>query len=164
MKRNRFVSDGKRRYVPPADLDDRPLSHFRRRLLWIWIVIAALAIAAIHVVPAGLFDLEEWLRLRFPAARPDAFEFVNRFTAPPFTIVILVWLAMTVGFGLANRYASLAVLAFGPVIAAVFVVSFTDFSDPAWYTIGAVVAIGCIVGIGVSVSWDVFGRARRGRK
>jgi hypothetical protein len=40
---------------------------------------------------------------------------------------------------------------------------FTDFSDPAWFTIGAVIAIGCFAGLVVSIAWS-FAIALNGRQ
>jgi hypothetical protein len=114
---------------------------------------AILAITAAWVVPIALdsagirVDLEEWLHSCFPPKFNDAYAHVNRLARPPFTSVALTWMCLAVVYSGTRRTNEMIALLVGPAITTTFLVFAVDYSDPAWFSIGAVTWVGCTVSI-----------------
>lgn len=133
------------------ETNSKPLSRNRRMA----IVFTGLAWLTITVslmwLPWPPFDLEGWLSQHFPTGHADQYAFVNRLIKPPISLAFVGWLATGIGFLIARRYKLLLVNAIGPVVAMLMVAPTEDWRDPQWFTIGAFIAIGCCVGLFVSI-------------
>ncbi len=133
-----------------------PLGTLCRILLAAHIAFIGAAVVFLSLCPDHqLGDLESALSRRFPSARADAFDSVNRLARAPFTVLSLCWVAFGGVFAILRQYKPLIALICGPLIAAAMITPFVEFSDPAWFSICAVILIGCFVGLVVSVVWCV---------
>lgn len=129
----------------------KPLSRSRRiamtsiGLVWLMMTVSLMWL------PWPPFDLEAWLIRHFPTGHADQYEFVNRLVQPPISLAIIGWLCASFGFVVARRYKLLLVNLAGPLVAMLMVAPTEDWRDPQWFTIGAFVAIGCCVGVFMSI-------------
>ena len=122
---------------------------------------ALIAIGAAWLLATGLLlayprlpvDIEAHLWHLFPTVHRDAYEGVNRFATAPFLIVLVSWIAASAGMLVARRRKLLVVNLLGPLTAAMMLLPFVDFADPEWFTIGAVIVIGCLVGLLVATAF-----------
>ena len=162
MNRNEELVAAGARVAMPGEYQS--LSNLRRLLLAVDVALCVIAVVVLWGRPdVPLVDVESALAERFPSARPDAFDGVNRLAHAPFTVLTIFWVSLVVAFVIGRCYRPLVALITGPVVASGMLVPFMDFSDPAWFTIGAVIAIGCFVGLLVSIAWS-FVIALRGRQ
>lgn len=133
------------------DTNTLQLSRGRRIALGIngalWVAITVL----LSWLPWPPFDLEALLIRYFPTGHADQYEFVNRLIKPPISLGLVVWFGVSVGFTIARRYKLLLINVTGPVVSMLMVAPTEDWSDPQWFTIGVFVAIGCCVGLFVSI-------------
>ena len=138
------------------DANAKPLSRGRRIALGIngalWVTITV----SLSWLPWPPFDLEAWLIRHFPTGHADQYEFVNGLIKPPISLGLVAWLSASIGFLIARRYKLLLVNLAGPVVSILMVAPTEDWSDPQWFTIGAFIAIGCCVGMYVSIfAWSI---------
>lgn len=116
-------------------------------LFWIALVLFCQA-------NSPLFDLESMLRVRFSESRSDAFEFVNSLVAPPCSSIFASWLFGLMWASRHKRYRGASALALSPLLSAILAAATLNWQDPAWYQSGAIVCIGCFVGLVVAVAWE----------
>lgn len=134
--------------VPPKQgPSNEPISRARRRALVALLAAWAGVMALLVVSPNPPIDLEAWLFERFPPRHEDAYDGVNRLASLPFLAVLLTWIAVEAVLLIAKTRMLVLVNLLGPAVAALFVLPATDFSDPSWFLIGAVLTIGCFVGL-----------------
>jgi hypothetical protein len=79
---------------------------------------------------------------------------------PPFSAILVSWLVAGIALLVARRWKLLLINLLGPVIAAAIITPSIDFADPEWFTVGAVITIGCLVGLVVTGAWWVGDRVR----
>jgi hypothetical protein len=70
-----------------------------------------------------------------------------------FTLVAATWLFAGLCIAVSGRFKQLAAMVTGPAVAGVILAISQDWGDPAWFTIGAVVMIGLLVGTIVASAW-----------
>jgi len=91
-------------------------------------------------------DLETWLAAEFRGfARPDAFEGVADI-APLFAVLFGVTSLLAAGLVVSRKASYLLTLAAGPLLAGLVYLVMHGVTDPAWFTLLALLVIGMLVG------------------
>ena len=133
------------------DTNIQPLSRRRRIALGIngalWVAITVL----LSWLPWPPFNLEAWLILHFPTRHADQYDFVTGLITPPISLGVVAWLGASIGFLIVRRYKLFSINVAGLVVSMLMVAPTEDWGDPQWFTIGAFGAIGCCVGLYVSI-------------
>ncbi len=105
-------------------------------------------------------DLETWLAAEFHGiARPDAFEGVADI-APLFAVLFGVISLLAAGLVVSRKASCLLMLAAGPLLAGLVYLVMHGVTDPAWFTLLALLVIGMLVGSPVTAVY-VAVRAKR---
>jgi hypothetical protein len=89
------------------------LSTFRRLLLIVnfSLCVSFLVLCCLFVDPnVPLVDVESELSRRYPMAKADAFEHLNRFAQTPFIILAEIWIGTGVAYIIARQYGPLVAL------------------------------------------------------
>jgi len=123
----------------------------------------AAAVAIQSAFPRPPFDLEAYLLRHVPPLHFDAYRHLNDLITPPLSAILVSWLSASIALLVARRYPLLLVNVLGPVVAAAMVIPSIDFTDPEWFTVGAVITIGCLVGLVVTGGCWVRDRFRTRR-
>jgi hypothetical protein len=133
--------------------DSSPMGPVRRVTLGSLAALWAAAIGLLFALPRPPLDLEAYLLHEFPPAHLDAYAHVNGFIMPPFSAILVSWLIVSLALLAARRWKLLLTNFLGPLVAAAIIVPSIDFADPEWFTMGAVITIGCLVGLVVTGAW-----------
>lgn len=103
-------------------------------------------------------DLETWLTHQTGEFfRKDAFESVNE-ASPVFAVTLAFTSFFAMYLVLAHRSAFLLPLAAGPLLAAIVYLATYGITDPAWFTLFALMSIGMLVATPVTFMWTLWSK------
>lgn len=127
-----------------------------RIILSVLILLPAFLFGALQVVAAP--DLETWLIERTQGAfRNDAFDHVNRI-APLFSAALILASALACSLVALKQFRFLLPLASGPLLALAVYLLTNGLTDPAWFSLLAILTVFLVVSSSVTLIYALVSR------